>query len=95
MARLPGPGLSDRVAIELVEADCEIGFGLVDIAEMESHSGDRALATRALDDADQVMLDIEQRLVRLAERNRTPFGPLVCELRRQIKQARSHVPGPS
>jgi tRNA1(Val) A37 N6-methylase TrmN6 len=83
------------MAIEFVEADCEIAFGLVDIAEMGSGAGDRALAVRALDDADQVILDIEQRLVRLAERNRTPFEPLVCELRRQIRQARTHVPGPS
>jgi len=83
------------MAIELVEADCEIGFGLVDIAEMESDSGERELAARALDDADRVILDIEQRLIRLAERNRTPFGPLVSELRRQIKRARSHVPGPT
>lgn len=93
MARVPGTGSANRMAIELAEADCEIGFGLVDIAEMESKSGDRELAVRALDDADKVVLDIEQRLIRLTERNRTPFGPLVCELRRQIKQARSHVPG--
>lgn len=93
MSRMPGTGSANRMAIELVEADCEIGFSLVDVAEMESDSGDRELAVRALDDADKVVLDIEQRLVRLAERNRTPFGPLVCELRRQIKQARSHVPG--
>jgi hypothetical protein len=95
MSRVLGPGSSDRIAIELVEADCEIAFGLVDIAEMESDAGDPALAVRALDDADKVILDIEQRLIRLAERNRTPFEPLVCELRRQIKRARSHVPGPS
>lgn len=94
MARVLGPGSSERMAIELVEADCEIGFGLVDIAEMESDFGERELAVRALEDADKVVLDIEQRLVRLAERNRTPFGPLVGELRRQISRARSHVPGP-
>jgi hypothetical protein len=95
VSRVPGLGSSHRMAIELVEADCEIGFGLVDIAELESHSGDRGLAVRALDDADKVILDIEERLIRLAERNRTPFGPLVCELRRQIERARSHVPGPT
>ena len=94
MSRVHEPGSSRRMAIELVEADCEIAFGLVDIAEMEADAGDRALAVRALDDADKVVLDIEQRLVRLAERNRMPFGPLVCELRRQIKRARRHVPGP-
>lgn len=95
MSRVLRPGSSTRMSIELVEADCEIGFGLVDIAEMESHSGHHEIAVRALDDADKVILDIEQRLVRLAERNRTPFEPLVCELRRQIQQARSHVPGPT
>lgn len=94
MSRVIGAGSSGRVAIELVEADCEIGFGLVDIAEMESNSGDRELARRALEDADKVVLDIERRLARLTERNRAPFEPLVGELRRQISLARSHVPGP-
>jgi hypothetical protein len=80
------------MAVELVEADCEIGFGLVDVAEAGSKSGDRERATRALDDADRVILDIEERLNRLSERNRTPFGPLVGELRRQVRRARQHVP---
>ena len=95
MSRVARLGSSHRMAIELVEADCEIVFGLVDIAELESSSGDRKLAVRALDDADNVVLDIEERLVRLAERNRAPFEPLVSELRRQITQARSHIPGPT
>jgi hypothetical protein len=80
------------MAVELVEADCEIGFGLVDVAEAKAQSGDPENATRALDDADRVILDIEERLNRLPERNRTPFGPLLGELRRQIRRARGHVP---
>jgi ferredoxin len=92
MSRATGPRSSDRIAIELVEADCEIGFGLVDVAEAESKSGDRESAARVLDDADLVILDIEQRLRRLSERNRTPFGPLLGELRREIQRARRHVP---
>lgn len=92
MSREIGPGLSDRMAVEFVEADCEIGFSLVDMAEAGSNSGDRESAMLALADADRIIADIEERLPRLREEKRLPFGPLLSELRREIEMARRHVP---
>ena len=80
------------MAIELLEADCEIGFGLVDVAAAECSAGHPEGAMRALDDAETVILDIHRRLLRLTEAQRAPFGPLVGELRREITEARHNVP---
>ncbi len=80
------------MAVDFVEADCEIGFGLVDLAEAGCEAGDRENAMRALEDADRIILDIEQRLNRLRQDRRVPFGPLLGELRREIEIARTHLP---
>ena len=74
-----------RIPIELVEADFEIAFSLVDLAE-----GGRSLATRAIDDAETVFRDIEARLQRMDPLESQPFTPLVGELRREIDLARLH-----
>lgn len=66
-----------------MEADVEIGFNLVDMAESDS-----SLATRALEDAEDVFEDIRCRLDRLGALERGHFTALVGELRRQIDVAR-------
>lgn len=88
LACFPGP-LRSRVAVELVEADVEIGFNLVDMARREFESGRSTAATRVLQDADDVLIDIEQRLSRLDDGNRDCFGPLLAELRRELSVAKS------
>jgi hypothetical protein len=44
-----------------VEADVEIGFSLVDIAARERSGGRVAFGSRALEEAENVVVDIERR----------------------------------
>jgi hypothetical protein len=71
-----------RVRIELIEADLEIGFTLVDLA-----LGSPEDSTRLLFDAAQVYDDILLRLKRLEPAEECSFRPLVVELRRAIDLA--------
>ena len=84
MSHPVGAPLPDRVGVEFVEANVEIGFHLVDLAENEGKMGNLPVAFRILVDADAVYHDIELRLERSGPRERESFGPLVAELRREI-----------
>jgi hypothetical protein len=79
-----------RLRIEFVEADFEIGFNLVDIAEGESIQAHHAQAGRALADAEDVFAAIQQRLKVLDATDSCHFEPLVGELRRAIDLAKLH-----
>lgn len=76
--------LADKVLIQLIEADVEIGFGLVDEAKAYRASGHPEFCSRVLQDAEDVVLDIQHRLLRLGESESIPFQPLVTELRNEI-----------
>ncbi len=80
---------AERIRVELIEADVEIGFGLVDSALGELHAGNLPFAQRALQDAEKVLIDIGQRLQELDAQHSRPFGPLVDELRRAVHAAES------
>lgn len=88
MSHPVGSLLRNRIEVGFVEADVEIGFNLVDLAETESGRGNASLASRVLQDAEDVFHDIEQRLQRVAPGDRGSFGPLVGELRREIDLAK-------
>ena len=94
MPHLPKLSLRDRIRVEFAEADFEIGFSLVDIAEAESIYGNYARAARILRDADDVMLDIQQLLCRLRIPDRGPFEPLLGELNRAIGLAKMRIASP-
>ena len=74
-----GTGPGHRVSVELVEADIEIGFCLVDL--VESCPTD---AARLVANAEEVYEDVVSRLTRLEPPERNCFEPLVTELRRAI-----------
>lgn len=76
--------LAEKVLIQLIEADVEIGFGLVDEAKAFHASGQREFSLRALHDAEDILVDIEHRLQRLGDSESVPFHPLVTELRYEI-----------
>ena len=80
---------SDRVRIELIEADVDMAFSLVDDAREEFHEGNAEFAHAALDHAHKVVRDIEQRLAKLDPEHRAPFGPLLDELRKAIQAAQA------
>lgn len=75
--------------VELIEADVEIGFNLVDLAETERSSGHHSLASQILKDAEVVFCDIQQRLLRIGTLESRPFEPLAGELRRAIDRAKA------
>jgi len=88
--------LADQVLIQLIEADVDIGFGLVDEAREYRASGNIAFSSRALKDAQEVVADIEHRLEQLGDSASAPFLPLLEELRNEVKAARSgDVEGPA
>ena len=80
---------SDRIRVELIEADVDMAFGLVDDALEEFHDGNLLFAQRALSDAEKVLAEIDVRLHDLDAAHRVPFGPLVDELRKAIRAAQS------
>lgn len=71
-----------RIPVELVEADFEIGFGLIDLANTCPPEVSRILA-----DADAVYDDILSRVARLDSPEGSYFQPLIGELRRAIDLA--------
>lgn len=78
-----GRTVADAMAIQLVEADVEIGFALVDQAK-DYRASAQPEFMRALQAAGAVVADIERRLQRLGDSESGPFHPLVTELRKEI-----------
>ncbi len=91
MPILPETPMRDRMRVKLAEADFEIGFSLVDMAAAETIRCNYDRASRILEDADRVFLDIQQILRRLTVSDRGPFGPLVGELDRAIGLAKLNI----
>jgi len=78
---------SERVRLDLIEADVDMAFGLVDDARDEFREGNQIYAQRALEDARRALADIETRLRELGSDRSSPFGPPVEELRKFINEA--------
>ena len=83
--------MRERIWVHFAEADIEIGFSLVDMAEGEAIRGDYTRACLILKNADDVLLDIQQILCSLTVSDRGPFGPLLGELDRAIGLAKLHI----
>ncbi len=79
-----GRKAADKVLVQLIEADVDIGFGLVDEAKAYRASGQPEFSSRALQDAADVLADIDRRLQQLGDSESGPFHPLVAELRNEI-----------
>ena len=86
--------IADKVLIQLIEADVETGFALVDEAKAYRVSGQPECSWRVLQNAEAIIADIECRLQRLGEFESGPFQPLVVELRSEIAAAVSLDSGP-
>lgn len=82
---------SDRILNELIEADIEIAFSLVDMAEDCFGASDFASAERAIHDADEVLVDIRSRLDAIGKEKGWLFDPLLGEVCRAIALAKSHA----
>ena len=82
---------AELVTRELIEADFEIAFNLIDLSQVELECEDRPAATRVLADAGDIFRDIERRLILIGDGKSLPFRPLVEELKRQLNLAESHM----
>jgi hypothetical protein len=80
---------SDRIRIEMIEADIDVRFSLVDDAREEFPPGNVEFAHAALDDANRVVEDIEERLAKLGAERSALFRPVVDELRKAIREAQA------
>jgi hypothetical protein len=78
-------GIGERVPRELIFADFEVGFSFVSMAEGESN---RDVAEQLLTRAEQMLKDIEGRLLRMTVAQRESFEPRCAELREAIDKAR-------
>jgi hypothetical protein len=77
-----GSTVDHRIPVELIEADFEIGFNLVDLADSRPSE-----SLRILLDAEAVHDGILARVKRLDASESSNFQPLVGELRREIDLA--------
>ena len=77
-----GTSPEHRIAVELVEADLEIGFHLAGLAESDLENSRRILC-----DAEDVYRDTLARVTKLPPQDRENLAPLVGELRRAIDLA--------
>ena len=84
MAHPSRRNVADQVSIQLIEADVDIGFALVDEAKAYRASGQPEFSARALQDAAEILADIDRRLQRLGDSECRPFLPLITELRNEI-----------
>jgi hypothetical protein len=91
MRRNKDDRMSNRVLTELIEADVEQVFSLVDMSEERAALGNHESGTQILQAAERVLANIEQRLLTLSSPDASPFLPLLGELRRAIENARSHI----
>lgn len=78
--------LTNKILIQFIEADVEIGFGLIDEAKAYRAAGQPEPSSRALQDAEAILTDIDLRLQRLGDSESGPFHPLVAELRNEIAE---------
>jgi len=76
--------VADKIAVQLIEADVEAGFALVDGARACRASGQPQFSSRVRQDAEEIVADIERRLQRLGDSESRRFHSLVTELRNEI-----------
>ncbi len=83
--------VAERITRELIEADFEIVFNLIDLSQAELERGDRPAASSVLQDAEDVFRDIERRLTLIGDEKSQPFSSLIGELKRQKALAKSRI----
>ncbi len=79
--------VANQVAIQLIEADVDIGFALLDEARTFRAYGQPALCAHVLGEAADIVADIQRRLQELECSEAGAFRSLVVELQNAIAQA--------
>ena len=81
-----------QVLIQLIEADVDIGFALLDEAKTYRILGQPEASSRALQETADIVADIERRLQQLDHSESGPFLSLLAALRDEIAVAGSEPP---
>ncbi len=80
-------GIGERIPREIIEADFEVAFSMVEMAQSDSSREDRELATTLLHKAEGMLDDIRARLQRMTVAQREPFEKRCEELSHAIEAA--------
>jgi hypothetical protein len=91
MRRRPGVGSGVHVVKDFVEADLDAAFALLAFAEMHNRSEGHGNALRAVEDAEKVILDGQQRLRGLNDSDRKRLGLQLERIHAVIEGIRSNL----
>jgi hypothetical protein len=81
-------GFGERVPRELIDADFEVAFSLVEMAATESNRGNVQLTSQLLQRAEGILGSIRERLLRLDVSRSQPIDARCVELSEAIESAR-------
>jgi hypothetical protein len=82
-------GIGERVPRELINADFDIAFSLVELAGVESRRQDGQLASQLLQKAERMLDDIRGRLLRLTASQKEAYEARCLELAEAIERAKA------
>ena len=82
---------SDRVRVELIEADVDVVFSLVDDPRAEYHEAMQSSPEPQLEDANKVLTDIEDRLSKLDAPHSARFRALARSFGRRFAPRKSRA----
>ncbi len=82
-------GIGERVPRELINADFDVAFSLVEMAGVESRRHNAELASQLLRRAEGMLDEIQRRLVRLTPSQKEAFEARCLELAQAIERAKA------
>jgi len=84
--------VAEKVRIEFIEADVDIGFSLVDEAKACRAAGQPQFSSSALQQAAEILAKIELRIQQLGATEAAPFALLIAALRDEIAAVERETP---
>ena len=81
-------GFGERVPRELIDADFEIAFSLVEMATTESSHGNTQIASQLLQRAEGILASVRERLLRIDASRAQAFEARCVELGEAIESAK-------
>lgn len=82
-------GIGERVPRELIDADFAVAFSLVEMAQEESRRDNHPLASQLLQNAERILNDIRDRLLRITASQKERFEARCKELGEAIRLAKT------
>jgi hypothetical protein len=82
-------GIGERIPRELIDGDFSVAFSFVEMAGEESRRGNAQLASQLLHKAEEMLGNIQERLLRMTVSQKEAFEPRCAELAEAIREART------